>query len=273
MAAIAADAQNNGYYIDFNGSVADLTGNFIKPYDLGPISDFLTWGEDVGVGGSGGLNVIPQTQNRSMYYKSTFDLLNLPVGQVITSTTDFLWGNSTATSTTHISVGFTSDPAAHGIVGRDTATSGRILRNNSNEVGLYFREGQENKGSLTFSQDELEAGNWYRLSFVLTKVGEEAYNYEVALYTLGASGLEPPQLFTFGEDNTPALISGAVGAVGIANLNKEELYFGYISRNDNGNGISNLDNFMVFVPEPGAYGIFAGLITLGLVVLRRLKAA
>lgn len=244
-------AQNTGYSIDFNGGATDLSGNFNKPYDQGPLSDYVTWGETAGVGGSGGLTVTDNTAG-TIYYKDTFNVSSIGVGQTISSSIDFLWSNTSATSQTLVTMGFTTENAKTSVSSREQANTlgASIIRNNSDTVTLRLRLKNTNYETLNFDQSELNAGEWYQLSFTLVKTETSGvFDYAVDLFSIGEDGI--------GESAFKS-ISGQVTNTAI--YDSESAFYGYDIRSGGGTGITHIDNMTVTaIPEPATYVLFAGV--------------
>jgi len=271
--ALPAQAQILGYDVDFNGSSTTYTDNFRIANDAAATG--FTWGASSGTGGTGGLTVT-NTGAQNLYYRpappdnstSTFDFTSLAAGTTIVSTTDFVWSNITATDSTLLTAGFVPGNTTANALTSSGALAGSLIRTGgTSTVTLRMRNGTANATTLDFSQSALTAGNWYQLSYELTKSATaNTFSYTVSLYSLGATGTGTPVLFNDGTKNIT--INGTLTNASIyADTNA---FFAYDIRDTvSDTGITRVDNFGVsVVPEPmSAPLIAAGLV--GLAAFRR----
>ncbi|MFA6176021.1 MAG: PEP-CTERM sorting domain-containing protein, partial [Phycisphaerae bacterium] len=169
-----------------------------------------------------------------------------------------LWSNSTARTLTVLTAGFTLTNNSTTEVSGGNALAGSIIRSGNSTVTLRMRNAGANANTLAFDQSTLTAGEWYRLSYQLTKAATiNEFGYTVSLFSIGADGASAPVLFF---DGTKSItITGTV--TNSSFYGDSNAFFGYDIRNTN--GISQVDNFVVVVPEPAS----ASLMIIGLVML------
>jgi hypothetical protein len=275
--AAPAQAQILGYDVNFNSGSTSLSGNFLGAND-NALAGGYAWGATAGTGGTGGL-AVTQTGGNNFFYRpnppaldstSTFDFSSLAAGTTIVSTTDFLWSNSTATDLTVLTAGFTPNNTSTTALSSTGALAGSLIRNGSSNVTLRMRNGTGDASTLSFAQSTLTAGNWYQLSYEVTKSATtNTFDYTVSLYSIGAAGTSVPVLFNDGTKDIT--ISGSLTNSSI--YADSSVFFAYDIRNTAGNtGIRAADNFDVaVVPEPVAGTlVLTGLF--GLTALRRRRA-
>ncbi len=270
-----AQAAITGFDIKFNTTTASsYTDNFKRASDDINMAG-LAWSATGGTGGGGGLTVSEQSA-RNLFYRptpasndtSTFDIKNLAAGETFASAIDFKWANTTATTTAVITAGFVPNNTSQGALTSAGALAGSIIRSGNTTVTLRMRNGTTNATSLEFNQTALTAGNWYRLTYDLTKTDvTNFFNYTVSLYSIGASGTATPVLFNDGTKNIT--ISGSVSNSAI--YTDPDAFFAYDIRGDT-TGISHVDNLVVsgvVIPEPAHAAIVLLLAAVGAVIARR----
>ncbi len=275
--AVSAQAQITGFDVDFDGSGTTYSGNFKVANDASSTAN--TWGSTVGTGGSGGLSV-GTAGGGNIYYRpepaanstSTFDFANTAAGVTFTSTLDLKWSDTTATALTVANAGFVTTNTSNGALTLADASplAGSIIRNGSSTVTLRMRNGGAYiPETITFDQSTLTAGDWYRLSFELTKTATaDTFDYTVSLYSLGANGTSTPTLFNDGTNDIT--ITGTVLNAGM--YGDSDAFFAYDIRDTSGNtGITHVDNFLVSasIPEPSTYALLIGCAALMVVAHRR----
>jgi len=272
-----AAASINAYTVNFNDNAATYTGNFLRYGDDSTMTG-LTWGAAVGTNGGGGLTVT-EGAARNLFYRpnptaanatSTFNISAQAANTTFTSTLDFQWGSTTATTQTLITAGFVPSNTSQTALTSSGALAGSLIRTASGSiVTLRMRNGTANAGStLDFNQSALTAGNWYRLSYELTKTAvTNTFDYTVSLFSIGATGTSTASLFNDGSKNIT--LSGSVTNSAI--YADTDAFFAYDIRGD-ANGVSRVDNFSVAtsaVPEPSTYALVAGFLAVGFAASRR----
>ena len=271
-----AVASINAYNVNFNDNAATYTGNFLRYGDDSTMTG-LTWETDVGTNGGGGLTV-SEGAARNLFYRpnptaanatSTFNISSQVANTTFTSTLDFQWGSTTATTLTVITAGFVPSNSSQTALTSAGALAGSIIRTaNGSVVTLRMRNGTVNAGpTLDFNQSTLTAGNWYRLSYELTKTDTPStFNYTVSLFSIGATGTSTATLFNDGTNNIT--ISSSVTNTAI--YADTDAFFAYDIRGD-ANGISHVDNFSVTsaIPEPSSFAILAGFLAIGFATASR----
>ena len=258
LALSSASQAITSYTADFSGSAGSLTGLFRESAD-GAVTDAgMSWGATAGVGGGGGV-LVTNTAADNFFYRPTpadnatsaFNFSALTAGQGFSSSTDFLWSNSTSTDLTSLNIGFSTARPSNALSaapGSSSFISGSLIRNAATTVQLRIRSDNATPFTTTFNQSVLTAGNWYRLTYQATLNGDGTIANLVTLYSIGADGLATPVSVNS--------VSGAVTNTGL--LAATESYSGYDIRNVNSNGIDAIDNLSVtFVPEPSAMVLVA----------------
>ncbi len=265
-----------GFDVNFNGSDATYTDNFVRIGDSEVGGTGLNWGENVGTGGTGGL-IVTEASGRNIFYRpapvdnatSTFDMASLAVGQTFSSSIDFKWADTSSTGLTLITAGFTPANTSQTALTSSGALAGSIIRNNSSTVTLRMRNGNANDTTLDFNQSVFTAGEWYRISFDLTKTAtENVFDYTVSLFSIGADGLSSATALTSGGN----AISIANSASNSAIYTDSDAFFAYDIRGG-GTGISHVDNLVVAIPEPSTFAALAGALALFAVGARRRSRA
>jgi len=245
-AAPMSQAVITSYFSDFNSGSGTVTDYTAANGD--PAVDFA-WDAAAGVGGGGGVLIGSSASNK--YYlpddTSAFDFTTLPSGDGYRVTADFRWSDSTSTDLTVINIGFV--PSTGSTMSSTTSMGGSLIRAaDGSTVTLRLRTGSTNVDTMSFGQDSLTAGNWYRLTYEVTKSGTaNAFNGIVTLYSIGEDGLDAAQVFLDG--GTPASVSGSQTN---ATLYEDGSVISvYDVRNTN--GINAVDNLGVsYIPEPSA---------------------
>lgn len=275
VAAVSAPAfgQIVGFDVNFDSGSAAFSDNFTR-FNDGVLGAGLAWGAAVGTNGTGGLTVT-ETAARNLFYRpapasdatSTFNTSALPLGNVFSTSIDFKWADTSATSTTLITAGFVPGNTSQTALTSAGALAGSIIRNGTSTVTLRMRNGTTDAGSVTFNQSALTAGDWYRLGYDITRSATtNTFTYTVSLFSIGANGLATQVLFNDGTKDITIAGSVANSAIyGDANA-----FFAYDIRGG-ATGISHVDNFTVgsAIPEPSAFAAFAGAVAMGAGVLRR----
>ena len=268
VSAISAQAQILGYDINFNSGSTTYTDNFRGASDAAAAG--FTWGASSGTGGSGGLTVTNTGANNIFYRPappdnatSTFDFTSMAAGTTIVTTTDFVWSNIAATDSTLLTAGFVPNNSTVNALTSSGALAGSLIRNaGTSTVTLRMRNGTTNAATINFSQATLTAGNWYQLSYEITKSATaNTFDYTVSLYSLGATGTGTPVLFNDGTNDIT--LSGTLTNSAI--YGDANAFFAYDIRDTVGDtGITRVDNFSVeVVPEPmSASLVAAGLLSL-----------
>ena len=282
--ATSAHAQITGFNVNFNADATTYTENFQR-WDLDPQDPVgFTWGAALGTGGTGGLEVVNTAGNNIFYgapgsgAASSFNIAGLTAGTTFNSSLDFVWSNTSSTALTVITTGF-SPGRTQNSMSSNGALAGSIIRiGGSTDVTLRMRNGNGNVATLAFDQGKLTAGNWYRLSYDITKDAvENQFSYTVSLYSIGADGTSTATLFNDGTKNIT--ITGSVSNSSI--YADTEAYWGYDIRDTlvNGvptnEGITYVDNFVVSgaaIPEPSSFALLAGGLTLLVCAGKRRRA-
>lgn len=260
-----SQAAITSYSADFNSGAGSLTGLFKEAVDGAVTGAGVSWGATAGVGGGGGVLVTNSAADNFFYRPdpvanatSAFDFSALTVSQGFSSSTDFLWSNSTSTDLTSLNMGFSTARPSNALSaapGSSSFISGSLIRNGATTVQLRIRNDNATPFTTTFNQSALTAGNWYRLTYQATLNGDGTIANLVTLYAIGADGLATPV-----EVDS---VSGDVTNAGL--LASTESYSSYDIRNANSNGIDAIDNLNVaFIPEPSALALVAlGGVALG----------
>lgn len=277
--ATSAHAQITGFNVNFDADATTYTDNFVRFGDSEVGTTGLNWGASGGTNGGGGL-VVTETSARNIFYRpspasdatSTFNIAGLGATNTFSSSLDFRWADTSSTALTVITAGFTPENASQTALTSSGALAGSIIRTNSSTVTLRMRN---NNGTVAntfdFAQSTFTAGNWYRLSYDITKDAvENQFSYTVSLYSIGADGTSTPTALKVGE--TEITIAGIVSNSSI--YADEDAFFGYDIRGG-GTGISNVDNFVVSgaaIPEPSSFALLAGGLTLLVCAGKRRRA-
>ncbi|MFH1500211.1 MAG: PEP-CTERM sorting domain-containing protein [Verrucomicrobiota bacterium] len=275
---LPASAQITGYDVDFNSGAADYTDNFQRFNDSAVGDTGLNWGAGVGTGGGGGL-IVTETSARNIFYRpspasdatSTFDMTGLGASDVFSTSLDFRWADTTSTSLTVITAGFTPANSSQTALTSSGALAGSIIRNLNSTVTLRIRNGNANAATLDFSQSALTAGSWYRLGYDLIRSETaDTFTYSVSLFSIGADGTSGEVLFNDGAKDIS--ITGSVTNSAI--YNDTDAFFAYDIRGGT-SGISHADNFVVgaAIPEPSTASFVLGGVALASVAFRRRRHA
>lgn len=284
--ATSAHAQITGFNVNFDADATTYTENFVRFGDSAVGETGLNWGASGGTNGGGGL-VVSEASARNIFYRpspasdatSTFNIAGLGATNTFSSSLDFRWADTSSTALTVITAGFTPENASQTALTSDGALAGSIIRNNSSTVTLRMRN---NNGTVAntfdFAQSTFTAGNWYRLSYDITKDAvENQFSYTVSLYSIGADGTSTATLFNDGTKNIT--ITGSVSNSLV--YADTEAYWGYDIRDTlfsgvpTNKGITHVDNFVVSgaaIPEPSSFALLAGGLTLLVCAGKRRRA-
>ena len=273
-------ASITGYTVNLNASASTYTDSFQRWATAPEDAQGFTWGSTFGTGGGGGLEVT-NTSGNNLYYRpspasdatSTFNIAGLAAGVKFDSSLDFKWANTASTELTSITMGFTPSRAQASLTSAGALAGSLIRTGGGSVVTLRMRNGTTNAGTtLDFNQSTLTAGNWYRLTYSLTKTSTaNTFDYTVTLYSIGADGTSTATVFNDGTTNIT--LSGSVTNSSI--YGDSDAFFGYDIRDTTSStGISHVDNFAVTsaIPEPSAFALVAGFLAIGFASTRRRRA-
>lgn len=265
--ALAISASANTTLYDFN-SAGDLDNDFNAS---GTRTDkyFEQSGNGIGTIASNGLEVITSGSQGTRVLKTGFDASSssftvsmlfeynpvadqndggagLFVGFGSSNTWDGSFANTGGADDNQFMVGLT------GVTGGD-----RRLVNYNIADGVRT---QDIGDSTTLTAG---AGNWYRLEIAAANNGDGTYDLTSAVYNVNSSdgSIAGSAIISNLTDNfaNPDFSGGASAYA----------FFGGQGAADNRIGL-NFDNFEVtVVPEPGTYGLIAGMLAIGIAVVRR----
>ncbi len=110
----------------------------------------------------------------------------------------------------------------------------------------------------------INSNEWYRLSASFTKGAADTWNFTTDITPFGADGI-----------TEGSILSSAAGSfTQSGTYNAAQLYGNFNFRGGFGPNITSADNYAVTaVPEPSTYAICVGALLLGVVALRRRRAA